>query len=102
MKPKRYAEIRVCEVCRRPYRADRPGATARRCPDCASRLAPRPDPEPWGDTAECEVCGSVFHVRPTRGRAQLCPECRAISLAIARRDAYERWKLKRGKMPKAQ
>lgn len=31
-KPKRYAEIRVCEVCRRPYRADPPGATKRKQP----------------------------------------------------------------------
>ena len=95
MKPKRYAEIRVCEVCRRPYRADRPDATARRCPVCAEKLAPRDNiPTPWGDTTECEVCGAVFSFTKAHGHARLCPECREISLAITRRDAYERWHTK--------
>lgn len=95
MNPKRYAEIRVCEVCRRPYRADCPGATARRCPDCAEKLAPRDEtPTPWGDTTECEVCGAVFSFAKAHGHARLCPECRAISLAITRRDAHERWQAK--------
>lgn len=54
MKPKRYAELRVCEVCRRPYRADRPGATAHRCPLCeaASHQKPKqPDIEAWNAEA---------------------------------------------------
>lgn len=102
-RPKHYAELRICEVCRRPYRADRPGAAALRCPECTSLLAPRDEtPETWGDTAECEVCGAVFPFARTRGRAKLCPECRAITLEIARHDAYERWKLKHGKIPMAQ
>jgi Zn finger protein HypA/HybF involved in hydrogenase expression len=98
MKPKQYAEVRVCEVCRRPYRSDRHGATALRCPTCAEKLAPQDEtPEPWGDTAECEVCGAVFSFARTRGRAKLCPECRAISLEITRRDAQARWRARQRK-----
>lgn len=52
--PKRYAELCVCEVCRRPYRADRPGATAHRCPLCEAAAHPKPtqpDIEAWNAEA---------------------------------------------------